>query len=76
MADYHVGCGAFAIYAGILSKQRKDGLQLWKNKSVVTTEAIESVAEYLLITGTEMRFTHQGKRYVLSVQEGEDDATD
>lgn len=44
MAEYHVGCGAFGnIYAGTMSAPRKDGLQMWRNKSDVTDEAIKSV---------------------------------
>lgn len=31
MADYHVGCGIFEIYAGTLNKKG----DLWKNKSMV-----------------------------------------
>ena len=69
MAEYHVGCGAFGIYAGTLAKPRKDGLQLWQNKSNVTEEALNSVAQYMLEHETAMEFTYRGKRYVLSVQE-------
>ena len=69
MAEYHIGCGAFGIYAGTLSKPRKDGLQMWQNKSDVTKEAFDSVAQYLLEHDAEMQFTYRGKRYVLSVQE-------
>ena len=29
MAEYHVGCGAFAIYAGTLNAKNKN---LWQNK--------------------------------------------
>ena len=29
MAEYHVGCGAFGIYAGTLEPRNKS---LWKNK--------------------------------------------
>lgn len=44
MAKYHVGCGMFGnIYAGTMSTPRKDGLQMWRNKSDVTSEAIEAV---------------------------------
>lgn len=44
MAEYHVGCGVFGIYAGMLSKNK----QLWKNKSDVTDEAISAVRDYML----------------------------
>lgn len=30
MAEYHVGCGAFAIYAGTLNSKNK---RLWQNKT-------------------------------------------
>lgn len=44
MAEYHVGCGAFAIYAGTTNKDKT----LWKNKSDVTNEAIEAVMKYMV----------------------------
>ncbi len=69
MAEYHVGCGAFGIYAGTLSKPRKDGSQLWRDKSNVTKEACDSVAQYMLEHDMAMEFTYRGKRYLLSVQE-------
>lgn len=76
MTEYHVGCGAFAIYAGTLSKPRKDGSQLWQNKTDVTREALDSVAQYLLEAEIAIEFTYHGKRYCLSVQEVEEsDAT-
>ena len=37
MAEYHVGCGAFGIYAGTLEPKNKN---LWRNKTDVTDEAI------------------------------------
>ena len=44
MAEYHVGCGLFGnVYAGTYAPPRKDGLQAWRNKSDVTSEAIEAV---------------------------------
>lgn len=44
MAEYHVGCGMFGtIYAGTMAPPRKGGLQMWRNKSDVTDEAIEAV---------------------------------
>lgn len=46
MAEYHVGCGAFGIYAGTLSPVRKDGSQLWKQKSEVTEECIAAVVQH------------------------------
>lgn len=44
MADYHVGCGIAAIYAGIL---KKNGIE-WQNKSSVTDEAIDAVRDYFV----------------------------
>ena len=43
MANYHVGSGIAAIYAGTL---KKNGYE-WQNKSNVTEEAIDSVRDYL-----------------------------
>lgn len=49
MAEYHVGCGAFGnIYAGTMSAPRKDGLQMWRNKSDVTDEAIKAVMGHFI----------------------------
>ena len=45
MAEYHVGCGAFAIYAGTLNPKNKS---LWKNKSECTDEAINAVRDYMI----------------------------
>jgi hypothetical protein len=39
MSEYHVGCGAFGIYAGTLEPKNKS---LWHNKSDVTEEAIKN----------------------------------
>lgn len=41
--EYHVGCGAFGIYAGTLMPNK----ELWRNKSDVTDEAIAAVRDYL-----------------------------
>lgn len=49
MAEYHVGCGLFGnIYAGTYAPSRKDGLQAWRNKSDVTSEAIEAVMGHFI----------------------------
>lgn len=49
MAEYHVGCGLFGnIYAGTMMQQRKDGLQIWRNKSDVTQEAVEAVMGHFI----------------------------
>ena len=59
MADYHIGCGAFAIYAGTLNKNKT----MWKNKSECTDEAITAVRDYMvqeLCGGTECRIANNG----------------
>lgn len=66
MAEYHVGCGAFAIYAGTLNSKNKN---LWQNKSEVTHEATSAVAQYLLQEDKTMRFAYKGKEYKLCVVE-------
>ena len=65
MAEYHVGCGAFEIYAGTLNQNKT----LWKNKSVVTDEAIQAVAIFLLEHEQCLKFERNGKKYVLNVKE-------
>ena len=64
MAEYHVGCGAFGIYAGTLNSKNKS---LWQNKSDVTNEAVSAVAQYLLQEDKSLLFTYEGQRYRLSV---------
>jgi hypothetical protein len=64
MADYHVGCGLSAIYAGTILKPG-----LWKNKTPVTDEAVSAVAQWLLMNGVTFKFTMNGKRYRMEVQE-------
>lgn len=66
MAEYHVGCGAFAIYAGTLNSKNKN---LWQNKSEVTDEAVSAVAQYLLQENKSMVFQYQGKKHRLCVVE-------
>lgn len=63
MAEYHVGCGAFAIYAGTLNK----GGNLWRTKSEVTEEAINAVALYLLENEEAVEFKYKGNSYRLEV---------
>lgn len=65
MAEYHVGCGLAGIYAGVLDKK---GV-FWKGKTDVTRDAVPAVAQYLLFAEKEFRFEHQGKKYVLRVEE-------
>ena len=45
MAEYHVGCGIAAIYAGIM---KANGYE-WRTQSDVTEEAIRSVATYMYL---------------------------
>ena len=65
MAEYHVGCGAFNIYAGVLNKKG----DMWNRKSDVTDEACSAVAQYLLINDEYMKFDYKDKHYVLKVEE-------
>ena len=44
VAEYHVGAGAFGIYAGTLTKSGK----LWREKTDCTDEALIAVRDYLL----------------------------
>ena len=45
MAEYHVGCGAFAIYAGTLNSRNN---RLWQNKTECTDEALCAVRDYMV----------------------------
>lgn len=69
MTEYHVGCGAFGIYAGILNKNKT----MWKNKSEVTNEALDAVAQYLLQENMIMNFDYKDKKYCLKVEEYKND---
>lgn len=56
MTEYHVGCGAFGIYAGTLNKAKT----MWQNKTECTDEAINAVRDYMvmeLLGGTECKKT-------------------
>lgn len=64
MAEYHVGCGVFGIYAGTLNKKGDK----WINKSDVTHEAINAVAQFLLEHEEALEFNYRGKRYRLDVE--------
>ena len=64
MPNYHVGCGAFAIYAGTLNKKG----DTWKEKTSVTNEALSAVAQYLLMEDKEYRFNLEYGEYVLKVE--------
>lgn len=68
MAEYHVGCGAFAIYAGTLEPKNKS---LWRNKSECTDEAVCAVAQYLLQEDKSVKFNYKDKKYCLCVLENE-----
>ena len=68
MTEYHVGCGVFGIYAGILNKKR----DLWRNKSDVTDEAVCAVAQYLIQNQKEFHFDYHGKKYIMRILEGEE----
>lgn len=65
MAEYHVGCGITAIFAGTLNGK----MDRWVHKSEVTDEAFKAVAQYCLEHDEAMEFYYQGKRYRLCVEE-------
>jgi len=65
VAEYHVGCGAFAIYAGTLNKSKT----MWLNKTECTDEAMSAVAQYILENDKAMKFGYNGKTYRLEVNE-------
>lgn len=44
MAEYHIGCGITAIFAGTLNKNKTQ----WINKTACTDEAIEAVRDYIV----------------------------
>lgn len=63
MAEYHVCCGITKIYAGTLNKKGDK----WLNKSDVTDEAFNAVAQYCIEHNEAMEFNFQGKQYRLEV---------
>lgn len=65
MAEYHVGCGVFGIYAGVLNKKGDK----WLHKSDVTDECISASAQFLLESGKCMTFDYRDKKYVIRVDE-------
>ena len=65
MAEYHVGCGITAIFAGTLNKEG----DMWLHKSDVTNELFNAVAQYCLEHNEAMTFNYKGKRYSLAVTE-------
>ena len=50
MAEYHVGCGAFAIYAGTLNSRNKN---MWQNKTECT-EFLSNCGTPMIDKGTEI----------------------
>lgn len=49
MAEYHVSAGLFGeIYAGTLMPKKDGKPQEWRNKSVVTDEAICAVRDFMI----------------------------
>ena len=46
MAEYHVGCGFFGIYAGTLKPQNKSE---WKDKTECTDEVLKAVRDYMVM---------------------------
>lgn len=65
MAEYHVGCGVFGIYAGTLEPRNKN---LWRNKSEVTNEVLSAAAQYLISNEKEFRFTYGDEYYVMCIE--------
>ena len=70
MAEYHVGCGAFGIYAGTLDSKNKN---LWRNKSEVTDEAVCAVVQYLLQEKKCFYFSVNGVEYMMGVYRDDPD---
>lgn len=68
MAEYHVGCGIFGIYAGTLNKKG----DMWLRKSEVTHEALDAVAGYLVMNDKQMTFYYKDEKYVLKVEKIEE----
>ena len=63
MAEYHVGCGLAAIYAGTLNKKG----DRWVNKSDVTDEAVRAVAEHMY---HELRDDNKCIWYMFTLKDG------
>lgn len=70
MAEYHVGCGIAAIYAGTIKREGE-----WKEKSCVTEEAVRAVADWMynMIPKDEKTYGYifnlkNGKRLRLAVE--------
>lgn len=67
MAEYHVGCGLFGIYAGTLNKKG----DMWVNKSDVTEEALDSAFQYLFTNEKVFIAKVEDKKYVMKIEEKE-----
>ena len=68
MAEYHVGCGAFGIYAGTLNKNKT----MWQNKTECTDEALCAARDYMvqeLLGGIECEKA-ASSGYVWTVKDG------
>ena len=63
MAEYHVGCGAFGIYAGRLNPKG----DMWVSKSEVTDEVLISAFDYLYGNKKEFIAEVDGKEYVMRI---------
>lgn len=64
MAEYHVACAITGIFAGTLNKRG----DMWQNKSDVTNEAFNAVAQYCIEHNEAMEFNYHGERYRLEVK--------
>lgn len=66
LAEYHVGCGVFGIYAGTLNAKNKS---MWQNKTECTDEALNAVRDYMvqeLLGGTDcLKATSSGYEWTL-----------
>lgn len=67
MAEYHVGCGLFGIYAGTLNKKG----DMWINKSDVTEEVLDSAFQYLFTNEKVFITKVEDKEYVMKIEEKE-----
>lgn len=61
MAEYHVSCGLFGIYAGTVNKKRKDGSQTWREKNDVTEEVLCAARDYLVMKAQENKKNAWGR---------------
>ena len=69
MAEYHVGCGLFGIYAGTLNKKG----DMWINKSDVTEEVLDSAFQYLFTNEKVFIAKVKDKEYIMKIDEKESD---